>query len=83
MSQISFNGERPSIPPRFTLVRWREGYAVEDVEALVAKIEAGTATSDDIRNARFTPVRLRPGYDMDEVDRYLARVEGDLRGSGR
>ena len=83
MPQISLNGEQPTAPARFTLVRWREGYAVEDVDALVARIEAGTATSGEIKNARFTPVRLSPGYAMGEVDRYLSDVEADLRGNGR
>ncbi|BBH18582.1 hypothetical protein Back2_28690 [Nocardioides baekrokdamisoli] len=83
MTQMSFNGEQPIAPARFRLVRWREGYAVEDVDALVAKIEAGTATSSEIQNARFTPVRIRPGYAMGEVDRYLSNVEAELRAAGR
>ena len=83
MTQASFNGDQPVVPSRFRMVRWREGYDTSDVDALVALIDAGTVTRDDIAQARFRPVRLRPGYDMDEVDMYLDRAEKELRASGQ
>lgn len=83
MTQASFNGDQPVAPSRFRMVRWREGYETADVDALVALIDAGTVTREDIVQARFRPVRLRPGYDMGEVDTYLDRVVKELGASGR
>ncbi|WP_304523512.1 DivIVA domain-containing protein [Aeromicrobium sp. Leaf350] len=64
--------------PRFTLVRFREGYDADEVDAFVATVEAeigrarpDPALADRIRSARFKPRRLRPSYDMGEVDQFL------------
>lgn len=63
---------------RFTTVRFREGYAMPDVDAflddLVQRLRAGHEVAEFVRTARFTPVRLRGGYDMGEVDTFLDRV---------
>lgn len=69
---------------RFKLVRWREGYDVAEVDAFVAKVEAGgVASSADVESVRFTPVRLRQGYEMGAVDAYLDGIAARLRASGR
>ena len=68
---------------RFSRVRWREGYDIAEVDAFLAKVDAGSAASADVQSARFTPVRLRWGYAMGEVDAYLASIEDALRTSGR
>ena len=67
---------------RFTRVRWREGYDITEVDALLDRVSAGTATSSDVKSIRFRPVRLQPGYDMGQVDDYLASVEERLRARG-
>lgn len=83
MTQASFNGAGPSNPGGFRIVRWREGYRIDEVDALLDRIAAGAVTSDEVRSARLRPVRLKPGYDMNDVDRYLDRTEAELRASGR
>lgn len=82
MTQASFNGAGPSNPGGFRIVRWREGYRIDEVDVLVDRIATGAVTSDEVHQARLTPVRLRPGYDMSDVDKYLDRTEADLRASG-
>lgn len=72
----------PVASERFTRVRWREGYDIAEVDALLDRINAGTATSSDVGTVRFRPVRLQWGYDMGEVDDYLASVEERLRAGG-
>ena len=63
---------------RFTPVRLREGYDMNEVDTfldrLCAMLRAGEPVAATIAAARFTPVRMREGYDMDEVDRLLARA---------
>lgn len=68
---------------RFALVRWREGYDCEDVDAFLVRAEAGSLTSTDVADARFKPVRLRPGYDMGQVDAYLDGLAAQLPASSR
>lgn len=70
---------------RFTVVRWREGYAIEEVDAFVERCFAdlsrgahGDLTAATVRDVRFTPRRFRAGYDMDEVDVYLDEVLTEL-----
>lgn len=77
--------------PRFTRTRYRPGYAISDVEALVDRIEetlgvrprsGPAATADEVNKARFRVVRLRRGYDMREVDDALDQYEEELRQLG-
>jgi len=66
-----------------------DGYAVEDVEALMAQlaeayhdIETGhrpALASDDVMLARLGPTRWFEGYDRAEVDQFLDEIAEDLR----
>lgn len=69
--------------PQFSVVRWREGYDISDVDAFIAQVSAGTVTSEDARKVRFSPTRLRPGYDMGEVDEFLDSIANPSRVPGR
>ena len=70
--------------PSFTTVMFREGYAMEQVDAFIARAaqSLGAATPtvrpEDVRAVQFAPVRLREGYDMAEVDAYLDELEQHL-----
>jgi DivIVA domain-containing protein len=68
--------------PAFRLTRWREAYAIDDVDDLLSRVRPllegrlpNPEVAEMIRSSRFTPVRLRLGYDMDEVDAYLDRIQ--------
>jgi len=78
--------------PQFSRTRLRPGYAVEEVDALIDRIEATlghqpqagvAATAEDVRTARFRTVRLKPGYDQQEVDEALDRYQEQLRQLGQ
>ncbi|MEU8224979.1 DivIVA domain-containing protein [Kribbella sp. NPDC048915] len=70
-------GER--VAPRFTPVRWREGYDVTEVDAFVDRVMATVngrpverpVTAGEIRTIQFSPVRMSEGYDVEEVDAFL------------
>ena len=73
---------------RFTTTKLRPGYAQDEVDRFVGRIEqtlGGQAmpgdrvTADDVRSVRFRTVRLRPGYDQREVDEALSTYEEQLR----
>lgn len=78
-------------PDRFTRTRYRPGYSIADVEALIERIE-GTlglrprygppVTAAEVAAAQFRLVRLKPGYDMREVDEALDHFQELLRGQG-
>ncbi|HXW44078.1 MAG TPA: DivIVA domain-containing protein [Streptosporangiaceae bacterium] len=72
---------------RFTVARFRPGYAIDQVDDLIDRIErtlAGQAvpgallTADDVRRVLFRVVRLRSGYDQREVDEALSDYEERL-----
>jgi DivIVA domain-containing protein len=75
--------------PLFTRVRWREGYAMAEVDAFVARLMATAegryvdrpVTADEIHQVVFRSVRLTEGYSVDEVDAFLDQAENLLRGS--
>jgi DivIVA domain-containing protein len=76
---------------RFTRTRYRAGYAIADVDALIDRIEATLGitprygppvTAADVAAAQFRIVRLSFGYDMREVDEALDRYEEQLREQG-
>jgi DivIVA domain-containing protein len=78
-------------PGRFTHTRYRPGYSIAEVEALIERIEGTLGvrprygppiTAADVVTAQFRLVRLRPGYDMREVDEALDRYEELLREQG-
>ena len=80
-----------AVSRRFTVTRYRAGYATADVDAFIDKIEAtlglrpryGPAvTPADVAAAQFRIVRLRRGYEMREVDEALDRYEEQLREAG-
>lgn len=73
----------PQVGERFTVVRLREGYNIDEVEAFVSRAEMGTLSSSEARTVRFTPVRIRPGYAMGEVDDYIDSLAAQLTASGR
>jgi DivIVA domain-containing protein len=75
---------------RFTPTRFRDGYAMDDVDAFLERVhatltayEGGTAfgvlSATDVVNARFHPTKFREGYSQDEVDDFLDQVVADLR----
>ncbi|NRD26787.1 DivIVA domain-containing protein [Frigoribacterium sp. VKM Ac-2836] len=74
----------------FTPVRFRGGYAMDDVDAFLERIrttlaayEQGTAsgvlTAVDVVDSRFRPTKFKEGYDQDEVDDFLDQVVAALR----
>jgi len=70
-------------PPPFTVVRWREGYSIPDVDAFLAEVRPllqgrlpDAELADRIVRSRFQPVRLRPSYDMGGVDDRLDVLHG-------
>ena len=76
---------------RFTPTRFRDGYAMEDVDPFLERIRATLAAYEqgttvglladvDVVAARFRPTRFREGYDQDEVDDFLDQVVVALRG---
>lgn len=75
---------------RFTPTRFRDGYAMDDVDAFLERVhatltayEGGTAfgvlSATDVVNARFHPTKFREGYSQDEVDDFLDEVVAELR----
>jgi DivIVA domain-containing protein len=78
-------------PHRFTRTRYRPGYSIAEVEALIERIEATLGlqprygppiTAADVAAAQFRLVRLKPGYEMREVDEALDRYQELLREQG-
>lgn len=66
----------------FPVVRWREGYEIDDVRALLDRIRAalegyegrGTIsdlTARDVERTRFQATKFRAGWDRDVVDAFL------------
>ena len=75
---------------RFTPTRFRDGYAMDDVDGFLERVhaaltayEGGTAfgvlSATDVVNARFHPTKFREGYSQDEVDDFLDQVVAELR----
>jgi DivIVA domain-containing protein len=50
----------------FAVVKWQQGYAIDEVDAFMATISS--RTPNQIRKAQFSVRRLRPGYRMQDVD---------------
>jgi DivIVA domain-containing protein len=78
-------------PRRFSRTRYRPGYAMAEVDALIEKIEAtlglrpryGPAvTAAEVAAAQFRLVRIKSGYDLREVDEALDRYQEQLREQG-
>jgi DivIVA domain-containing protein len=73
--------------PRFSTVRLREGYAIDEVDEFVERVMATVnglpvsrpVTADEIRRVQFRPVRLSEGYDIVDVDAFLDTAEEWLR----
>lgn len=81
----------PGEPARFTRTRLRPGYVIDEVDALVDRIEATLGhrpqagppvTAEDVRTARFRTTRLQPGYAQAEVDQALDAYREQLRDLG-
>ena len=62
---------------RFTVRLARFGYAIDEVDAFVSRLER--ASADKIRDVTFSVRRFGPGYDIDEVDGFLERAEAARR----
>ena len=80
---------QPVPAPRFRVVRFRDAYDIDEVDAFVDRctiaLDRGDTTdltAAAIRDVRFTPKRFRPGYDMTDVDRYLDEVATELQRRG-
>ncbi|WP_282072055.1 DivIVA domain-containing protein [Janibacter hoylei] len=70
-------GARPS----FTRTRWREGYAVPDVDDFLDRVFHALSTGHPVPHidgARFRPTRFGEGYDMEEVDDFLDELSAGL-----
>lgn len=73
--------------PTFSMVRWREGYDVIEVDEFVDRVMATVngqpvdqpVTARELRKVQFSPVRMREGYDVAEVDAFLDEAESWLR----
>ncbi|GAA1556726.1 hypothetical protein GCM10009804_11910 [Kribbella hippodromi] len=74
--------------PSFARVRLREGYAQDEVDALVDRVLATVnglpvdrpVTAQEILNTQFRTVRLTEGYDITEVDQFLDEAAARLDG---
>ncbi|QBF45898.1 DivIVA domain-containing protein [Janibacter limosus] len=67
--------------PTFSTTRFREGYAVGDVDDFLDAVFTAISTGQPvppIATAVFRPVRLEIGYDMAEVDDFLDELEAGL-----
>jgi DivIVA domain-containing protein len=80
-----------ALPRRFSRTRYRPGYSIAEVEALIERIEATLGLrprygppvrAADVAAAQFRLVRLRPGYEMREVDEALDQYEQLLQEQG-
>jgi len=72
------SGDDPAAGRRFPVTVLRPGYAVDEVDVLLRRVDAGEAGLDEVRAARFTATRLRRGYDEQAVDARLADVAQTL-----
>ncbi len=79
------------LPGRFTRTRYRPGYSIAEVEALIERIEGTLGlrarygppiTAAAVAAAQFRLVRIKRGYDMREVDDALDRYQELLREQG-
>jgi DivIVA domain-containing protein len=83
--------ESPTPPHqvRFTVVRFREGYNMADVDEFIRRTHRAlesrdrSVTASDVSSVRFRPVRLKEGYDTGEVDEELDRIAAAFRGLER
>jgi DivIVA domain-containing protein len=71
-------GVDPSAGRRFPVTVLRPGYAVDEVDRLLRRVDAGQVGADEVRHAQFTSTRLRRGYDETAVDNRLAGVADSL-----
>ena len=78
-------------PRRFTCTKYRPGYTIAEVDALIERIEATLGqrprygppvTAAEVAAAQFRLVRLKPGYEMREVDEALDRYQEQLKAQG-
>jgi len=76
---------------RFTRTKYRPGYSIAEVDALIERIEATLGLrprygppvlASEVAVAQFRLVRLKPGYEMREVDEALDRYAEQLREQG-
>lgn len=76
----------------FVGTKWREGYEIDQVDSLLARVqqtlvayEEGRAaageivTADEVVRSRFNQTKFRAGYDQDQVDDFLDKVAVALR----
>ncbi|MBF4572157.1 DivIVA domain-containing protein [Herbiconiux sp. VKM Ac-1786] len=76
----------------FAVTKWRQGYDMDEVDAVLERVSTTLAeheqgrpaavdamTADEVVNARFAPTKFRQGYDQDQVDDFLDRVAVALR----
>lgn len=74
---------------RFPTTRIRAGYAVEDVDAFLDRVQAALSgaapplTPQEIRGVAFSTTMLRRGYDEQEVDGFLDELEAYVAGRDR
>jgi len=78
----------------FHATKWREGYDVADVTAVLERAAAaldavaaghqtaGLLTASELLGAKFRATKFRAGCDQDEVDDFLDVVVGALKAAG-
>lgn len=69
---------------RFSMVKFREGYRLEDVDNLLDEIAAtlagrGHLSVEDVAHCKFRATSFREGYDQGQVDAFLNTVVATLR----
>lgn len=67
--------------PQFTPTRWREGYAVADVDDFLDRVFHALSTGHpvpDVASVVFRPTRFGQGDDMAEVDAFLDELAAGL-----
>jgi DivIVA domain-containing protein len=76
---------------RFARTRYRPGYSITEVDALIERIEATLGlrprygppvTASEVAAAQFRLVRIRSGYEAQEVDEALDSYQELLREQG-
>jgi DivIVA domain-containing protein len=68
---------------RFRVTRMGPGYVIEDVDAFMARVDAGLVTAGEVDHVEFRSTRMASGYREQDVDEALDRVVADLRSRGR
>lgn len=76
---------------KFATTKWREGYQMDQVDALLERVRAtligyehrrrptDAITATEVAESRFIRTKFRSGYDQDQVDDFLDELVAALR----